>query len=117
MRLRLADPARTVVDILDAPHIGGGIRTAAEILGAYLDDHDAARLIEYADLLGNRTVFKRLGHLVESLGRDEPRLIAACQKRRPSGLTLLDPGGPPAGPRVTRWGLRANVKVAPESPS
>jgi predicted transcriptional regulator of viral defense system len=117
MRLRLADPARTVVDILDALHIGGGIRTAAEILGAYLDDHDVARLIDYADLLGNRTVFKRLGYLVESLGRDEPKLIAACRKRLPSGLTLLDPGGPPDGPRVPRWGLRANVKVAPESPS
>lgn len=35
------------------------------MLGAYLDDHDAARLIDYADLLGNRTVFKRLGYLVD----------------------------------------------------
>ena len=117
VQLRLADPTRTVVDILDAPRIGGGVRTAAEILGAYLDDHDAARLIEYADRLGNRTVFKRLGYLVEALARDEPSLIAACQERLPAGLAILDPGGPTDGPRVPRWGLRANVRVTPESPS
>jgi predicted transcriptional regulator of viral defense system len=117
VQLRLADPTRTVVDILDEPRIGGGIRTAAEILGAYLDDHDQARLIEYADRLGNRTVFKRLGYLVEALGRDEPNLIAACRERLSAGLAILDPGGPSDGPRVPRWGLRANVRVAPESPS
>lgn len=117
VQLRLADPTRTVVDILDAPRIGGGVRTAAEILGAYLDDHDAARLIEYADRLGNRTVFKRLGYLVEALGRGEPNLIAACQERLPAGLAMLDPSGPTDGPRVPRWGLRANVRITPESPS
>jgi predicted transcriptional regulator of viral defense system len=117
VQLRLADPTRTVVDILDAPHLGGGVRTAAEILGAYLDDHGSTRLIEYADRLGNRTVFKRLGYLVEALGRDEPNLIAACQERLPAGLAMLDPGGPTDGPRVARWGLRANVRITTESPS
>lgn len=117
VRLRLADPARTVVDILDMPRIGGGIRTAAEILGAYLDDHDVFRLIEYADRLGNHTVFKRLGYLAETLGRDEPSLIAACRERLSAGLAMLDPRGPSDGPRVPGWGLRANVLVTPESPS
>ena len=36
VRLRIADPARTVIDILDAPRLGGGIRHGAEILSAYL---------------------------------------------------------------------------------
>ena len=40
VRLRFADPARTVVDILDRPRLGGGIRHGAEILEAYLDEHD-----------------------------------------------------------------------------
>ena len=117
VRLHIADPARTVVDILDAPHIGGGIRHAAEILDAYLDEHYALRLVEYAERLGNRAVFKRLGYLVEALGRDEPELISACQTRLSAGLALLDPDGPPDGPRVPAWSIRANVRVAPGSPS
>ena len=117
VRLHIADPARTVVDILDAPRIGGGIRHAAEILDTYLDEHDAHRLVEYAERLGNRAVFKRLGYLIETLGRDEPELIAACQARLSTGLALLDPDGPPNGPRVPAWSIRANVRVVPGSSS
>jgi predicted transcriptional regulator of viral defense system len=117
VRLHIADPARTVIDILDVPRIGGGIRHAAEILDAYLDEHDALRLVEYAERLGNRAVFKRLGYLAETLGRDEPELISACKKRLSAGLALLDPDSPPNGPRVPAWGIRANVRVAPGSPS
>lgn len=61
MRLRFADPARCVIDILDAPKAGGTIRHSAEILGMLLDGHSPATLIEYGDRLGNRVVFKQLG--------------------------------------------------------
>jgi predicted transcriptional regulator of viral defense system len=117
VRLQIADPTRTIVDILDTPRIGGGIRHAAETLDAYLDTNDSARLIEYAERLGNRAVFKRLGYLTETLGRDEPELIAACQARLSAGIALLDPDAPPGGPRIPTWGLRANVRVTPQSPS
>jgi predicted transcriptional regulator of viral defense system len=73
--------------------------------------------VEYAERLGNRAVFKRLGYLVETLGRDEPELIAACQARLSTGLALLDPDGSPDGPRVPAWGIRANIRIAPGSPS
>lgn len=117
MRLRMADPARTVVDILDAPRLGGGIRHAAEVLAAYLDDHDTATLVEYGDRLGNRTVFKRLGYIVEAFERDHGDLIAACHERVSAGISRLDPDGPKDGRRVARWGLRINVRVEPEEPS
>lgn len=117
VRLRFADPARTVVDILDTPRLGGGIRHGAEILGSYLDDHDPATLIEYGDRLGNRTVFKRLGFLVEVLEQDPGELVAACRERVSAGVSLLDPDGPNDGRRVARWGLRVNVRVEPEEPS
>lgn len=117
VRLRVADPARTVVDILDAPRIGGGIRHAADILGSYLDEHDPQLLVEYGDRLGNRAVFKRLGFLVEALGREEPALTEACLARLSAGVALLDPDAPPSGPRMPRWSIRANVRVRAESPS
>jgi predicted transcriptional regulator of viral defense system len=117
VRLLFADPARTVVEILDAPRVGGGIRHAAEILQAYLDDHEGERLVQYALRFGNRAVLKRLGYLLESQGWGEPELIAACREGLSSGISLLDPDGPRTGPRVPGWLLRANVTVEPQEPS
>jgi predicted transcriptional regulator of viral defense system len=117
VRLRLADPARTVVDTLDTPRLGGGIRHSAEILAAYLNDHDPAIAVEYGDRLGNRTLFKRLGYLVETLELDRPELVSACRERVSAGISLLDPDGPKDGPRVSRWGLRVNVRLEPVEPS
>lgn len=116
-RVLLADPARTVVDVLDAPALGGGIRQCAELVAAYLDDHEWERLIEYGDRVGNRTVFKRLGYVVEAARLGHERLVEACRARLPAGVTLLDPSAPASGPRLGRWGLRLNVDVRPREVS
>lgn len=117
VRLRFADPARTVVEILDRPKLGGGIRHGAEVLRTYLDDHAPMLLVDAGDRLGNRAVFKRLGYLLEALGLDQPALMSACQDRMSTGVSTLDPDGPPGGHRVMRWGLRVNVTVVEEGPS
>lgn len=111
-RVQFADEARTVIDVLDDPRIGGGIRHVAEILEAYLAEFDWARLVEYGDLLDNGTVFKRLGYLSESLHLGDEELVTACSERLSGGISLLDSSAPTRGPRVGRWGLRANVQVA-----
>jgi predicted transcriptional regulator of viral defense system len=116
-RLHFADPARTVVDILDSPKLGGGIRHGAEVLAAYLDDNDPALLIEYGSRLGNRTVFKRLGYIIETLGVGTADLISACQERLSLGISSLDPDGPTGGRRVMRWGLLVNVTLVREGAS
>lgn len=117
IRLKFADPARTVVDIFDDPRLAGGIRHAAEILTAYLQEHDPSVLIEYGDRLGNRAVFKRLGYVLESLGEHESPLIAGSLKRISAGISPLDPDGPAGGTRVARWRLRANVHIRPDAPA
>jgi predicted transcriptional regulator of viral defense system len=117
VRLRLADPARTVIDILDAPRLGGGIRHGAEILAAFLEDHDPAILVDHGDRLGNRAVFKRLGYMLEALEKDREDLIAACRKRVSAGISRLDPDGPTSGRRTTRWGLLINAQLGPEEPA
>ena len=58
---------------------------------------DDALLLAYAEQLGNKTVYKRLGYLVEAVGIDAPALLAACQERMSSGYSLLDPSSPPKG--------------------
>ncbi len=115
-RIAIADRARTIVDVLDNPRLGGGIRLVTEFLGAYLEDQDPLMLIDYADRVGNRTVFKRLGLLAEHLGGHED-LMARCATRLSQGYPLLDPTQPPGGPRSTRWRIVQNVRLQLVEPS
>ena len=112
-RVDVSDPTRTVVDVLDDPAIGGGIRNVAEVLDTYLsgDHRDDMRVMSYADRLGNRTVFKRLGYLLESLEIEAPELIEMCLARRSAGIAKLDPSIRGDGRITKRWGLRVNAQI------
>jgi predicted transcriptional regulator of viral defense system len=113
--IRFADPARTVIDVLDDPRLSGGIRLGAEILTAYLSDYDASTLVEYGDLVGNRTVFKRIGFLAERIGADDS-LLVECEQRLSAGFPLLDPTQPRRSGRSRRWRLTTNANLElPES--
>lgn len=109
----VSDPARTVIDILDDPSLGGGIQHSAAILAAYLTDEvrDDDQLFDYAGRNGNRSVFKRMGYLASTLGLDASELIESCLGRLSSGVTLLDPSGSPQGAIDRRWRLRINATV------
>lgn len=106
LKVQVSTPARTIVDMLDDPSLGGGIRHVAECLATWLSlpATNPDELIDLGDRLGNGAVFKRLGFLVE----ENPRgagLVEACRKRLTSGLAKLDPSL--RSPRVvTRWRLR-----------
>lgn len=111
VRLSYADAARTVVDMLDDPRLGGGIRHVAEIVDGYLVENAPDLLVDYGDRLDNGTIFKRLGLLVERLGLESTALVAACRERVTSGVTMLDPSGPTGGAIDSTWGLRVNVAI------
>jgi predicted transcriptional regulator of viral defense system len=115
-RIKISDPTRTLIDMLDDPSIGGGIRNIAEMLDAYFqsEHRDDAKIIEYADRLGNRTTLKRLGFLLETLEINAPNLVIECHKRVSAGLAKLDPTVTTFGRIVKRWGLRVNVTVQPK---
>jgi predicted transcriptional regulator of viral defense system len=112
-KVAVSDPSRTVVDVLDDPSLGGGIRTVADVIDEYLrsEHRDDRFLVDYGDRLGNRTVFKRLGYLLEHSRSDAPELVKACLDRRSSGLAKLDPAAGAPGQIVRRWGLRVNVAL------
>jgi len=116
-RVRFADPARTVVDVLDEPRLAGGIRHAADITATFLEEYAPELLVDYGDTLGNRAVFKRLGYILEALDIDAPQLVTACLERVSQGISPLDPDGPDGGRRIMRWGLRVNATITPQEPS
>jgi predicted transcriptional regulator of viral defense system len=112
-RVQVSDPPRTIVDVLDDPALGGGMRNVADVVHEYFTSElrDDELLVTYADRLGNHAVFKRLGFVLEHLGVEAPQLIAACLARRSSGLVALDPSVDAKGRIVRRWGIRTNVTL------
>lgn len=109
----VSDPSRTIVDILDVPALGGGIRHVADVIRTYFasEHRNDRRLVEHGRRLGNQTVFKRLGFLVERLAIDAPELLSACRAAKSAGYARLDPSGPTHGRLLRRWGLQVNVEV------
>lgn len=91
--MEVSDQERTLVDCFDDPSLGGGVRHVAEAVAQWQLDRlaNSQRLIHYGEQLGNRTVFKRLGFVLEALGINDGELIAACRQRISSGISLLDP--------------------------
>lgn len=112
-RVDVSDATRTIVDVLDDPSMGGGIRNVADVLDVYFsgDHRDDELLVRYADRFGNRTVFKRLGYLLESLEVDVPDLIETCLSRRSAGVGKLDPSIRSGGRITKRWALRINAQI------
>ncbi|MBI4728895.1 MAG: type IV toxin-antitoxin system AbiEi family antitoxin domain-containing protein [Acidobacteria bacterium] len=114
-RVAVSDASRTIIDALDDPSVGGGMRHVATAVAEYFgsEEHrNDALLVEYGDRVGNRAVFKRLGYLLESLKVLAPDLLAECRKRRSAGLSVFDPGVEGKGRIVKRWGLRVNVDLS-----
>jgi len=104
VKVRVSDPTRTVVDLLDAPLLGGGIGTVVDVLKSYLGSQyrDPKLLIRYAVQLGNKAVFKRLGFLAATFTPSETEIISECRKRLSAGNAKLDPSLP-ARRLVTAW--------------
>jgi predicted transcriptional regulator of viral defense system len=98
-------PARTLVDMIAAPEVGGGIDHVADSLSAYLKTKTADRdlLIRYAEEFDNGVIFKRLGYLAETHLHDN-KLAAECRSRLTQGYAQLDPSLPPKK-LVTAWRL------------
>ncbi len=106
-KVNVSDPTRTVVDLLDTPALGGGIRSVVDVLKSYLGSahRDPKLLIGYADQLGNKAIFKRLGFLAATFAPSETEIVAECRKRLSAGNAKLDPKLP-SHRIVTAWRLQ-----------
>jgi predicted transcriptional regulator of viral defense system len=103
VRVPISDSARTLIDMIAAPEVGGGIDHVADSLSAYLASKAADRdlLIRYAEQFSNGVVFKRLGYLAETRLHDD-KLAAECRSRLTHGYARLDPSLP-SKKLVTAW--------------
>jgi len=102
----VSDPTRTVLDMLNDPKLGGGLRSTVDISLAYLhsDKKDMKLLLDYAARLDNGAVFKRLGFLLERLAAEETATIKECGSKLTTGNAKLDPALT-ADKLITKWRL------------
>jgi len=112
-KVRLSDPIQTIVDVLDAPSLGGGIRNIAEIVCEYFQSQyrNDDEIVEYIEAKKNRTIYKRLGYLIKACSIDAPILEEKCKKNISAGFSLLDPAVEAKGLFNSKWNLRINVSV------
>ncbi len=106
VKVDVSDPTRTVLDLLNDPSMGGGLRPTVDVIRNYLGSksQDLGLLIEYARRLGNGAVFKRLGFLLERLAPDKTEIISECRRLATTGNAKLDPSLKSVR-LVTRWRL------------
>ncbi len=106
VKISVSDPARTILDMLAAPVLGGGIRSVKDMLGNYLrsEKSDLDLLVEYADRLNNGAVFKRLGFLLEKTAPEQTNILEQCRQKMTKGNARLDPALNNSR-LVTRWRL------------
>ena len=111
-KVMVSDPTRTIVDILDTPSLGGGIRHAAEVISNYFlsSNCDEDKLLEYIEKFDNRAIYKRLGYLIESLNiKASSAFIEKLSKKVNRGLAYIDPELPHNGERNKKWNLVVNA--------
>ena len=110
-KICVSTPSQTIADILDDPSIGGGIRHVAEIVKNYFssEDRNDLALLKCIKVVGNRSVYKRLGYLLEVLNINAPEVIDTCRKNISAGYSALDPTIKIKGTFNRGWNLRVNA--------
>lgn len=112
-KISVSDPSRTIIDLLDDPKIGGGIRNVADMVNEYFDSdkRDDKILTGYLSIFHNGVIYKRLGYLIEYLKIEAPDLIKRCDELKSSGYSKLDPTLPLKGKILRRWNIRINANL------
>lgn len=110
-KVPVSDPERTFLDCLHLPRHAGGITEIAAAFVRAWPTLDQDRLISHADRLGNTSVSRRLGAVIQALELDEAdRLVGRLPQGRWRGRPVsLDPSLPAGGEIDRRWGVRMNV--------
>lgn len=93
IKVQVSDPHKTLIDMLDNPSLGGGIRSTIDFLQKYFSSShfDATTLLAYALKMNNKTIFKRLGFILSKIDPRATELIEYCKQHISQGNSQLDP--------------------------
>ena len=92
-KVKVSDPTKTIVDVLDDPKLVGGMSVVYDIFQEYSESkhRDFKLLLEYANTIGNKTIFKRLGFMINVRLDNIPIEFRNLNQRISSGYSNFDP--------------------------
>ena len=109
VKLGISDPYKTVLDIIDDPYLGAGMKhsmdSLVEFKKIYAKQNGFEKLLNYAIQINNGALFKKLGFLSEHLSLSK-KLTEACYNRITTGYAYLDKNVK-ENSLITRWRLWA----------
>lgn len=109
-RVNVSDKEKTIADALDHPEYCGGMTEITKCLWNAKDSISYEKILSYAVRMGNLTIIKRLGYLLELLNIVMKEDVVVRMKESISpGMSILDPTMPHSGRYNTRWNLLVNV--------
>jgi len=103
---------KTIVDCFDAPQYSGGLIETAKAVTQGIENKELNmnKIVLYGEKLGNTTIFKRLGYLMEALKLDVPAgIIAKIQEKVGKGYSKLDPTLKTSGKFNKKWQIIVNI--------
>jgi predicted transcriptional regulator of viral defense system len=110
-KISIANPSRTIMDVLAYPELGGGIQLGAEFLKAYIDDFDIRELVQDASKHASGSSLKRLGYLLELHGYRHKADLDELSEKISKGVVPLDPLRVHSGYRIMKWNILVNTKI------
>lgn len=104
-KILISDPHKTILDILNFPHLGAGIQHCLDAFKEYArsDDADLDIVFDYAKKLGNGAVLKKIGYFSE-LAHLDAKYLKLVKSKITKGYAKLDPQVPNKK-LITRWRL------------
>lgn len=110
-KVKISNAEKTIADCLDHPEYCGGLDEIAKTIFFEHEDLDMKKVVSYAMRMGNKTVTKRLGYLLDLFSFHEyDFLFEDTELSR--GFSKLDPGLPNKGKYNNKWKLLLNTKIS-----
>lgn len=108
-RVHVSDPTKTIVDLLDDPSLAGGMTVVRDIFSEYYESqhYDFNLLLSYIDKIGNRSINKRLGFLLDTCFEASNEELQTLKGRMSEGYTKFDPQTP-SSRNISKWRLKTS---------
>jgi len=117
-RINVSAPEVTVLDLVEAPNLGGGLSNAATVIAQLLESNqlDTAALTEEAANYST-AVAQRGSHVIDQMGNatDIPIDLQPLREQV-VGAQVVDlyPGAERTGERDRRWNVAVNIEIEPD---
>jgi len=112
-RVNISGPEKTIADCLDRPEHSGGIDEVARAIYFNHEEIDWKEVCRLAERMGNITILKRLGFILEASGLWEGYKHLFSSFSPSKGYPALDPVSLRKGKYNSKWGLLVNFEINP----